>query len=44
MFVIYHHTKFHIPSFKGSLVVITKPKAKYRIHNVAMLFYVLQKH
>jgi len=42
--MIYHHTKFHMPSSDGSLVVITiKLKAKYRLDGAIMLFYILKK-
>jgi hypothetical protein len=44
IFMIYHHTKFHMPSSDGSLVVITiKLKAKYRLDGAIMLFYILKK-
>jgi hypothetical protein len=37
------HIKFHISSSNNSLVITIKPKKKYRIHAVAILFYILQK-
>lgn len=33
----------HKPTATDSLVIIIKPKAKYRYRAVAMLFYILQK-
>jgi len=39
MFMIYLHTKFHIPSLIGSLVIAMKTKTKFEIHAATMLFY-----
>jgi hypothetical protein len=43
IFMIYFHTKFHMPSFNGSSVITMKLKAKYRFCSAAMLFYIMQK-
>lgn len=37
MFTIYLHTKFQLPIFSGSLVIVNKTKAKCRFHATAML-------
>jgi len=42
MFTIYLHTKFHMPSSKGSLVTAFKLKTKYRFQAANILFYCLQ--
>jgi hypothetical protein len=39
MVVICLHTKFHMPSSNGSLVIATKPKTKYTFHAEVTLFY-----
>lgn len=38
------HTKFHVPSFCGSLVITTKPNAKEHFCVATMLFYILQNN
>lgn len=41
----YLHTKFHIPSLRGSLLIGAKLKAKEDLWKSAMLlFYILQIH
>jgi hypothetical protein len=43
-FLKYLHTKFHMPSLRGSLAIINIPKAKHRVYITAMLlFHILQK-
>jgi hypothetical protein len=37
MYMIVHHTKFHLPTSNCSLVINVKPKAKYRLH-AAVIF------
>jgi len=43
MFLIYLGTKVHSPRLKGSLVIITKRKAIYKFHAVAMLSFYIYK-
>jgi hypothetical protein len=44
MFMVLLHTKFHMPSSNGSLVIVVKLKAKENVRTAAMLlFYSLQK-
>jgi len=41
--MICFHTKFHMPSSDGSLVIAIKPKTKFRLRAAAMLLlYILQ--
>jgi hypothetical protein len=42
--MIYHYSKFRIPSSNGSSVIAIKPEAKHRFHAVTILFCVLQKN
>jgi len=42
VFVIFLHTKFHVPSASCSLVIPIKLKTKYRFCMTAMLFYIQQ--
>jgi len=37
MFTIYLHAEFHMPSSKGSLLIATKQKTKYRFRAATML-------
>jgi hypothetical protein len=39
MFMIYLHSKFHIPSFSDSLVIAVKLKTKEHFRTVVMLSY-----
>jgi len=34
------HTKYHMRSFNGSLVIAMKPNIEYRPHTAAMLFFI----
>lgn len=42
VFTIYTHTKFHMPSYNGSLVTTFNPKSKYIFRVAAILFYILR--
>jgi len=42
MFMIYLHTKFHIPNSNGSLVTALKLKTKHKFQRADTLFYSLQ--
>jgi hypothetical protein len=44
MFIIYLHTKCHLPSSNGSLIIVVKLRAKENFRTVAMLFCVLHKN
>jgi hypothetical protein len=45
MFKIYHHAKFHMQRFSGSLVIAIEPRAEENIlTDVMLLFYILQKY
>jgi hypothetical protein len=39
MFTTYLHAKFYATSSSGSLVICTKPKAKYGFHATTMLLF-----
>lgn len=41
MFLIYPHTKLHIPSSSASLVIAVKVEAEESFHTVAVFFYIL---
>jgi len=41
--MMYLHTRFHMPSSSGSLVITIRPKPEYRLHVTAMLFCILHK-
>jgi hypothetical protein len=44
MLMIYHYTKFQMPSSNITLLIDLKSKAKKRVHAAAiLLFYILQK-
>jgi hypothetical protein len=42
-FLLYLYRKFHLPRASGSLVIVTKPKAKYRSRADAILFFTSYK-
>jgi len=44
MFMIYHDTKFNMPSSNDVLVITLKPKSICRFCMVATLFYILRKY
>lgn len=39
MCIIYHRTKFNIPSSNGSLIIVIKPKAKYIFQAESILLF-----
>jgi hypothetical protein len=44
MFIMYLHTKFHMPISYHELITTMKQNAKYRFNVIAMLFYMLQRN
>jgi hypothetical protein len=42
VFVIYLRTKFHMPTYSGSVVTTVKPEAKCIFRSAAMFIYILQ--
>jgi hypothetical protein len=41
MYMIYLHTRFHMPNSIVSLVIVIKPKAKCRLHAASILPHTL---
>jgi hypothetical protein len=44
VYIIHLHIIFHMPCSNDSLVIAIRPKARYRFHAAAILFFIVRKN